>query len=429
MRNVTFLLFFIWLSASNAAEVRGLRTSTAAERVRVVFDMTAAVEYSVFLLESPNRVVIDFAKTGARPGMDFPGHQTQLVKGFRYARRGRNGLRMVLELEHDVEIRHQPLGPNQKFGHRVVLDLLADAGKAKPMDNSQTRFKTPPNEQPDEVVIAIDPGHGGEDVGAIGPRGTYEKDVVLAVARELKNYIDSHPSMRAVLTRNGDYYLKLRTRLAKARKRRADLFVSIHADAFHDQRVRGSSVYVLSQKGASSEAAKWLADHENAADLIGGVTLEDKDDVLKSVLIDLSQTASIEASIDAANDVLKSLGSFGELHRKHVQKAGFVVLKSPDIPSILVEMAFISNPLEEERLRDTGYRKQLASAIYTGIVDYFESSNTPGVSLALNRNHTISDRLASPNFPNQNAASAGKIESVDNGGMRTIRIDEVLRIP
>jgi len=407
-----------------------VRTWASSERVRVIFDLTSPVGYGVFSLESPYRVVVDFEGAVAGQGLSLPSRQTERIKGMRYARRGPKNLRVVIDLAQNLVVRHQSLEPNHQYGHRVVLDLsVATDRPTRSAELAISPIKAPSETELTQVVVAIDAGHGGEDVGAIGPRGTYEKDIVLAVARELKNYIDNHPGMSSVLTRNGDYYLKLRTRMAKARKQRADLFISIHADAFHDQRVRGSSVYVLSQKGASSEAAKWLADNENAADLIGGVTLEDKDDVLKSVLIDLSQTASIEASIDAANSVLESLSSLGGLHKKRVQQAGFAVLKSPDIPSILVEMAFISNPIEEERLRNTGYRKKLAGTIYSGIVDYFESNGMGDASLAMNRQHTVARGDTLSTIAVRYAVSISNIELANNRDTETLRIGEVLRIP
>jgi N-acetylmuramoyl-L-alanine amidase len=235
------------------------------------------------------------------------------------------------------------------------------------------------------VLIAIDAGHGGDDVGAIGASGTYEKDITLLVARELKRMIDEQPGMKAVLTRDDDYYVGLRERMDKAREAKADLFVSIHADAFRDRRVQGSSVFVLSQRGATSEAARWLADRENAADLVGGVSLDDKNHVLKSVLLDLSQTASLEASLQVANDVLHSLSRIGAIHHTQVQQAGFVVLKSPDIPSLLVETAFITNPREEQRLRNDKFRRELATAVRDGIVSYFNESPPSGTQFAQNR--------------------------------------------
>ncbi|MCD2448945.1 N-acetylmuramoyl-L-alanine amidase [Methylicorpusculum oleiharenae] len=227
-------------------------------------------------------------------------------------------------------------------------------------------------ERAGDIVIAIDAGHGGEDPGAHGPKGTHEKEVTLAIAKKLAGMINAKSGMKAVLVRKGDYYISLRERMNIARDANADLFVSIHADAFQQADVQGASVFTLSTAGASNEASRWLADQENAADLIGGVSLVDKDDVLAKVLLDLSQTATQEASVNAASTVLKSLKKAGQVHQNAVQKAEFLVLKSPDVPSILVEMAFISNPTEEERLKNSAHQDTLARAVFNGIDSYFK---------------------------------------------------------
>ncbi len=233
-----------------------------------------------------------------------------------------------------------------------------------------------------DLVIAIDAGHGGEDPGAIGGRGTREKNVTLAIARLLKERIDAEPGMRAVLTRDGDFFVPLRDRINRARQHQADMFVSIHADSVKDIRASGSSVYTLSPKGATNEAARWLADRENAADMVGGVSLDDKSGVLASVLLDLSQAASMSASMEAASRVLRQLDQLGNTHHSSVQQAGFVVLKSPDIPSMLVETAFISNPVEEARLSDPQHQARIASAVLTGVRDYFYTNTPPGTRVA-----------------------------------------------
>ena len=232
------------------------------------------------------------------------------------------------------------------------------------------------------MIIAIDAGHGGEDPGAIGKNGTREKDVVLAIARALAQRVDAEPGMKAVLTRNGDYFVPLRDRMRRARAQQADLFVSIHADSIRDRSVDGSSVYILSQRGATDEAARWLAERENASDLVGGVSLEDKDDVLASVLLDLSQSASLSASQAAAEHVLHQLNLVGEIRKPLVQQARFVVLKSPDIPSMLVETAYISNPQEEQRLRGAAHQGKLAAAIHQGLREYFYSDPPAGTRIA-----------------------------------------------
>ncbi|MGR8948049.1 MAG: N-acetylmuramoyl-L-alanine amidase [Gammaproteobacteria bacterium] len=284
---------------------------------------------------------------------------------------------------------------------------------------------------PREVVVAIDAGHGGHDVGAIGPKGTYEKNIVLQISRELAAAINKQHGLRAVLTRSKDQYVALRERMRRARQQQADLFISIHADAFKDRRVRGSSVYVLSQHGASSEAARWLAENENAADLVGGVSLYDKDDVVKSVLLDLSQTASIDASIDAADTVLAALKKIGKVHKPTVQHAGFMVLKSPDIPSLLVETAFISNPTEEARLRSRSYQRKLARALTNGIVDYFNDNPLPDTRFAENyrRQHRVSSGDTLSEIAERYAVSMESIKLANEMSRDRVRTGEILTIP
>lgn len=408
MPTLVFLLALFIGASAGAVEVTGLRVWHAPDQTRLVFDLTGPAEHEVFTIRAPDRVVVDLPRASTRGKLELPAAVDRRITGLRHAPRPAGGLRVVLDLEHEVEIRKTLLPPRAPYGHRLVLDVVDPPGlrrpapaafspapTAPPQPHATASAGTPaaettapalPSEAPrwrrDGVVIAIDAGHGGDDVGAIGPRGTYEKDVVLAVARELKSLIDREPGMRAVMIRDGDYYVGLRERIVKAREHRADLFVSVHADAFRDHRVRGSSVFVLSRSGASSEAARWLAEQENSSDLVGGVTLEDKDPLLRSVLLDLSQTASLTASLKVADSVLDSLGEVGAVHSPRVQQAGFVVLKSPDIPSLLVETAFISNPQEEQRLRNRQFRARLARAIRDGIVRYFDHAAPPRERMA-----------------------------------------------
>lgn len=434
MRRLAFFIVLLATAGLEAAEIKAVRSWAAPDRTRVVFDVSGAVDYHVFTMRNPDRVVIDFRDARTRRPLVLPGKDGSRVKRLRHAARGDGGLRVVLDLTREHEIRDSLLAPNDQYGHRVVLDLLGPShpavAEARPAPAPQPRpVAAAPAPALRDIVVAIDAGHGGEDVGAIGPSGVYEKDIVMAVAKALAERIDRQPGMRAILTREGDYYLKLRTRMDRARARRADLFVSIHADAFRDRRVQGSSVYVLSQRGASSEAAKWLADNENASDLVGGVTLDDKDAVLKSVLLDLSQTASIEASIDAANHVLESLKKLGKVHKRRVQHAGFMVLKSPDIPSILVETAFISNPSEESRLRSRAYREKLADALLHGIVDYFSSNPPPATRFAANRSHRVVRGETLSGIANRYAVSINSIKLANDLEREMVQAGEVLRIP
>jgi N-acetylmuramoyl-L-alanine amidase len=263
--------------------------------------------------------------------------------------------------------------------------VAARAAAALPAAPIAIRPAHAPSESGRDIIIAVDAGHGGVDPGASGARGTHEKDVVLEIARALAARINQEPGLKAVLTRDGDYFISLRERNLRARKAKADLFVSIHADSIANPEVSGSSVYVLSERGATSEAARWLAERENAADLKGGIKLDDKDPVLQGVLLDLSQSASISSSMTAAEQVLQSLDRIGEVRKPRVQQAGFVVLKSPDIPSMLVETAFISNREDERKLSQPAHRVKLANAIFAGIQRYYEGNAPDGTRLASTR--------------------------------------------
>jgi N-acetylmuramoyl-L-alanine amidase len=312
------------------------------------------------------------------------------IQGLRVGRNRPGVIRVVLDLKTDVKPQLFTLPPIAEYGHRLVLDIYP----AVPIDPlatliEQTEKKPPLELKPAEKIarlatIVIDAGHGGEDPGALGRHGSREKDITLSIARRLKALVDAEPNMRALLTRDGDYYLGLDVRVEKARKVKADLFVSIHADAFVRPNARGSSVFALSERRATSEAARLLAKKENEADLIGGVNLDVKDKYLARTLLDLSQTATIDYSLRLGNSVLKRLESVNTLHKPHVEQASFAVLKSPDVPSILVETAFISNPEEEKRLNDNSYQDRLARALLDGIRDYIAKHPPRPSPLALN---------------------------------------------
>ncbi|MGE0387914.1 MAG: N-acetylmuramoyl-L-alanine amidase [Gammaproteobacteria bacterium] len=393
MRLIALILGLFCL-ASQAADLAAVRVESVPAGARVTLELSGPVRYSVFTMAGPDRLVVDLYDIRRSPALPAPGADARPVQRIRGAVRNRSDYRLVLDLQRAVPFREALVAADGQRGHRLVIDFAAGAGTAReaaaaPAQRPATAAAEPaprraelPTGDARHVVVAIDPGHGGEDPGAIGRRGTREKDITLAVSRKLMRRINQEHGMRAVLTRDSDEYVGLRERMNRARERRADLFVSIHADAFKNASVRGSSVYVLSQRGASSEAARWLAEQENAADLVGGVSLEDKDHLLKSVLIDLSQSAALEASVDVARQVLRELGSLGRHHHAAVQYAGFMVLKSPDIPSILVETAFISNPAEEARLRTGQYQEALAGAILSGVRAYFRANPPPGTLLA-----------------------------------------------
>ncbi len=405
MRGIVFLALFCLSLTANAADIETVRLWVGPDRTTVVFDLSEPLKYRLSAYKNPHRLVIDFLGTALPRTLTLPAPDGTPVKRLRYAKRNKNDVRVVLDLAQGVAVSDSLLPPRKQYGHRLVLNLdptgnsviaLNATSKSKSKPKPKVKAKLAAKSQAAsptglrDIVIAVDAGHGGEDVGAIGPSGTYEKNIVLAISRELVAIINRQKGMRGVLIREGDYYVGLRKRMLKARDVKADLFISIHADAFRDRRVRGSSVYVLSQRGASSEAAHWLAENENASDLVGGVSLDDKDDVLKSVLLDLSQTASLDASIDAAKSILGGLKTLGKVHKREVQHAGFMVLKSPDIPSLLIETAFISNPAEERRLISKAYRRKLAGSIFNGIRAYFEQSTPPGTRMAALRRHRVS---------------------------------------
>ncbi|MGH8502060.1 MAG: N-acetylmuramoyl-L-alanine amidase [Gammaproteobacteria bacterium] len=368
------------LAAAWGVAVNDIRLSDSGDTTRVVFDLSGPVEHRLFALQDPERVVIDLENAKLAEPAQAIDADLSAVKNIRHAARNGTDLRVVLDLNQSATSRSFLLPPVGAYGHRLVVDLKragAPADAPAPVIVAQDRASSLR-----DVVVAIDAGHGGKDPGAIGPYGTYEKDVVFSIANRLEELIGAEPGMRPVMIRDSDVYLELRERIARARAHKADLFISVHADASHSSYANGSSVYVLSRTGASSEAARWLAERENAADLIGGVRLKDKDDTLARVLMDLSQTATIEASMTLAEDILNGLQQVGEIHSSRVEQAGFAVLTSPDIPSVLVETAFISNAEEEQRLRTSAYQDQVALAVLNGIREYFRDHAPPGTLYA-----------------------------------------------
>jgi N-acetylmuramoyl-L-alanine amidase len=430
-RSIAWLL--LWLAGTCLAgpvEVQSVRVWAAPDNTRVVLDVSGPVAHELFTLSGPDRVVIDLR--GARiKGFAQSDLGQGLIKSLRSGVRNGTDLRLVLDTSTAVRPRSFLLKPNGEYGHRLVVDLYeagqpatASAPAAKPTVTAKAAPKTAAR----ELVIAIDAGHGGEDPGARGRKGTREKDVVLQIARDLAALVDKEPGMRAVLIRDGDYFIPLRKRMQKAREHRADLFVSIHADAFKDRRAHGSSVYVVSERGASSEMARILADQENASDLVGGVSLNDKDDLLRTVLLDLSRAASIEASTEVADNVLHELKQIGRVHKHQVQQAGFVVLKSPDVPSILVETAFISNPQEELKLRDRGHQRKLAQAVMNGVRAYFRS-NPPTGTLMATREHVIKRGDTLSEIAKRYDVSMQRLRIANSLPDDTLRVGAVLRIP
>ncbi len=417
---------FSWAQGS----IQGVRMWPAPDNTRLVFDVNKPVNHRLFTLSNPERIVIDIDDARlAKPlgGLDYG---KSILTGIRTAVKDKNNLRVVLDLKGKTRPKSFVLRPNKEYGHRLVIDLHHSAGKAAA---APVRSASKPASSVRDVVVAIDAGHGGDDPGASGPRRTKEKDVVLAIARKLHQRMQKERGLRPVLIRDGDYFIGLRKRTEKARRHKADLFISIHADAFRDARAKGASVYALSPGGASSEAARLLAEKENAADLIGGVSLDDKDDLLASVLLDLSQTATIEASLDVAGHVLKRLKGVGKLHKRRVEQAGFRVLKSPDIPSILVETAFISNPTEERNLRSSHHQYKVADAMLGGIRSYFYQNPPPGSLLAKlragERKHVVSRGDTLTEIAQHYHVSLDTLKSMNGINGSRLRIGDILHIP
>jgi N-acetylmuramoyl-L-alanine amidase len=364
--------------------VLGVRVWPAPDYTRITLEHDRPLRFTHILVRDPNRLVLDIEDVefdsvlGSLP--DKIAAADPYIKLIRAGRNRPGVVRIVVELKADVKPQVFTLQPVGEYGHRLVVDLypVEEADPLAALLKSEEKAAPRPEPaKPDQpqiarlVTVVLDPGHGGEDPGAIGRGGSHEKNVTLSIARRLKTKIDAEPNMRSMLTRDGDYFIPLQQRVHKARRVQADLFVSVHADAFMKPTARGSSVFVLSENGASSSAANWLAQKENAADLIGGANVKVKDKHLARTLLDLSQTATINDSLKLGKDVLGELGRINTLHRGQVEQAGFAVLKAPDIPSILVETAFISNPEEERRLGDEDYQEQMADAILRGIRRYF----------------------------------------------------------
>ncbi len=443
------LLLLLWFTVAPlsafSSTVEGVRLWSAPDHSRLVFDLNEQVDHHLFSLQNPDRIVIDLKNARLKGRLAQPAADDLFIKKLRYSKRNGSDFRIVLDLKAGVKPKSFLLAPNQQYGHRLVVDLNAVAGQSKTPTlvaktvTTKTQNKTELKISKSvhsinsgrDIVVAIDAGHGGDDPGALGPSGTREKTVVLQIARELAKEINRQKGFKAVLTRDGDYYIGLRKRMQIARKHKADLFVSIHADAFHDHRVRGSSVYILSSRGASNEATRWLADRENAADLVGGVKLEDKDDMLASVLLDLSQSATREASMVVADNVFDELKKHGKTHGRHVLKAGFMVLKSPDVPSMLIETAFISNPSEERNLKNKAYQRKMAKAITRGIEDYFRKTPPPGTLLAQMspKRHIISSGETLSEIAQQYQISLNLLRKTNQLKGDRVRVGQVLTIP
>jgi N-acetylmuramoyl-L-alanine amidase len=416
----------VW--AQRSVFIHNIRVSVDSDKTRIVFDTNGPAKHAIFSLHEPERVVIDLNDTTlSDTALGEVMFAPSIIRNIRHASRKQGDLRLVLDLDKRAAVRSFLLPPTGRFGHRLVIDLYPQQSEM----HAPVLSTHKPEEKLRDVIIAIDAGHGGKDPGAIGRRGTNEKDVVLAIARQLQSLVKGEWGMRAVMTRTQDVYLPLRSRIKYARKHQADLFISIHADASKQRLVRGASVYVLSENGASSEAARWLAERENAADLLGGVSLDDKDDLLAKVLLDLSQTATIEASMDLGKDMLRELERIGRMHSERVEQAGFAVLKSPDVPSVLVETAFISNTADEKRLRKKSYQQAIAKSLLRGIRNYFKDNAPPDTFVAqLNRTrHVIQKGDTLSAIAQRYAVDVKQIRAFNALSGDRIRVGQVLLIP
>jgi N-acetylmuramoyl-L-alanine amidase len=361
------------VAGAEKTAITNIRLSTHKGYIRLVFDLDGPVKHSIFSLHDPERIVLDLDNVEMSHGLVDRVQANSLIRGIRSGVRNHNDLRVVFDLGQRVTPRSFLLSPSVNAGNRLVLDFHdeetpANAGKKEKLRN---------------VIVAIDAGHGGKDPGATGSNGTKEKTVTLQIAKKLETIINSQQGMEAVLTRTNDRFLHLRERINKARDNHADMFISLHADSFPDPRARGSSIYALSVDGASSETARLLADKENAADLLfGDVSVSVEDKMVKEVLLDLSLTGTIQSSIDIGDEILGQIKTVNRVHKKKVQQAGFAVLKAPNIPSVLLETAFISNPREEKSLRSSAHQKKVAKAIGRGVSNYFARMAPPGTWLS-----------------------------------------------
>jgi len=421
--------------AANSFNYSTLRLGQDDDQVKVVLDLSGPITYKYFTLSNPDRLVIDLVdvnREGGKPQLDF---NDTPIKNIRTGIRKGNDLRVVMELKQKSASKVYMLDPSaDSRNHRLVVELpykrTTVASHVQPAAPEPLK-KSVPSDMGRDVIVAIDAGHGGVDPGAKGHKGTYEKTVVLEIARKLAALVDKEEGMRSLLIRDGDYFIKLGDRIKKAREHKADLFISIHADSFPDSRAYGASVYTLSERGAASTAAKLLANRENAADLVGGVTISDKDDMLAGVLLDLSQSATNEASFQLGSRVLSGLKSVGKAHKSHVQQAAFAVLKSPDVPSILIETAFISNLKEERNLRSATYQQRLAQAMMGGVRSYFAANPPPGTRIAAisAREHVIKRGETLSGIASRYQVSLNTLKSANHLKSDIVRVGQVIQIP
>lgn len=454
--SIALMLFGAW---AQAADIYGVRVWRAPDHTRVVFDLKSPVTYQFSEASNPDRLIIDFKRSKLSANLSSLALANTPISAVRSSGQANGDVRVVFDLRAKVSTKVFALKAGSGQADRVVVDLydqaqpqhqasqIAPATQPAP---AQAATQQTVNTQPAvqeisgkrNIMIAVDAGHGGEDPGAIGPNKVREKDITMAISKELVALINKEPGFSARLTRTGDYFVPLKKRRDIARQMKADLFVSIHADAFTRPQARGASVFALSRTGATSETARFLAQRENEADLIGGVgniSLDDKDEVLAGVLVDLSMTATLNSSLQVGAHVLRSMGGMAHLHKKHVEQAGFMVLKSPDVPSILVETGFISNPEESRKLATPAYRNQMARAVFNGIKQHFLQAPPAGTLLAsriqsgqikgIERTHTIVSGDTLSGIAARYGVSTHSIARINNMKDTQVRLGQTLKIP
>lgn len=417
--------------AARAANVDGVRVWRAPDHTRLVFDLDARVEHKVFSLQNPQRLVVDVrnAKISASlAGLDLSDTP---IKRLRHSARQGADLRVVLDLKQRIKPRSFLLGKHSGKPDRLVIDLYDEAE-----NTVVTEVENPPPAPAKmrDIIIAVDAGHGGEDPGAVGPNRLKEKDVVMAISRELQKLVRNEPGYKPVMVRTGDYYIPHKARRDKARKAQADLFVSVHADGFKDKRARGAGVFALSRRGATSETARFLAAKENEADLVGGVGLKHKEEAVAELLLDLSMKSNLAHSLEVGDSVLKEMGRFAHLHKREVEQGAFLVLKSPDVPSILVETGFISNPQEAKKLKSARYQKKIARSIFAGIRKHFENKPPADTFVAWKKKggaikYTIARGDTLSEIASRYNVSVNQLIQMNKLGGTRIRIGQILTIP
>jgi N-acetylmuramoyl-L-alanine amidase len=434
--SLIFSLISVFPVHAGQTSIESVRVRQSPERTRIVFDLTQPVEHRIFSLTDPQRLVIDISDARLLKPLRQVDLEGTPILAMRSSDRNDQDLRVVLDLSTQVKPRSFVLKPIMQYGDRLVIDLYTNDQQLNPVVQKADRIAR----QMRDVVVAIDAGHGGDDPGAIGHGRLLEKKVVLSIANKLDRMFKKETGYKSVLIRKGDYYIAHRKRTRIAREIQADIFLSIHADAFKTAEASGASIYAISQQGATSEAARWLAEKENRADLIGGVggvSLDDKGDLLAGVLLDLSMTASLSASLEMGESVLDAISGVNKLHKKHVEQAAFLVLKSPDIPSLLIETGFISNPGEARKLKSNSHQQKMAKAIFDGVTSYMQK-NPPGGSFLAWKKQGGNEKLTThitvrgdtlSEIASRYRVSFKRLKKINGLRGNTIRIGQILKIP